>query len=101
MLGILLHQGRLLEAWTDERFTGTHEQYVNDLEKKPRGLSLGVTVDLRWVEKKAARCDLSELLLQAYKEKALLLDPVSPGLRMALGALRVASLFGLLDGEGR
>ena len=100
-LAILLHEGRLVEAWTDKKDGGTHQEYVCELKNKGRSVSLGVTADLGWVERKASTCGLSDLLVEAYKDKGLLLDPVSPGLRMALGALRVASLFGLFDGEGR
>jgi len=91
----------LKEAWSDRGEKGTHQDYVRALERQARPLSLGVTVDLAWVEREAQTHGLSDLLLQAYKEKGLLLDPVSPGLRMALSALRVANLFGLFDGKGR
>ena len=93
-LSVLLQRGHLIEAWTRQGRREERDESLSRLEERGSRISLGVTVELDWVDSMAPSYSLNDLLLKAYQNKTLILDPASPGLHMALGALRVAQALG-------
>jgi len=93
-LSVLLKRGHLIAAWTREGSMEEEDEALSRLKINGQRISLGVTVELDWVHDMAPCYSLYDLLFKAYQDKTLILDPASPGLHMALSALRVAQAFG-------